>query len=98
MTVHIPPYLQSYLDVADSLPQRWPELPVEDVEMVRRRFHDLVKFAAHLEAQNARLTRELDRVRPAIQKRIRVEETRCDHKFVDSTVCLKCGWAPKEPA
>jgi len=68
MSVHIPPYLQSYIDVADSLPQRWPELPVEDVEMVRRRFHDLVKFAAHLEAQNTRLTRELDRVRPAIAK------------------------------
>jgi hypothetical protein len=22
---------------------------------------------------------------------------RCDHKFVDSTRCLKCGWKPWEP-
>jgi hypothetical protein len=24
-------------------------------------------------------------------------ELRCDHKFVDSTRCLKCGWKPWEP-
>jgi hypothetical protein len=23
------------------------------------------------------------------------EAEKCDHKFVDSTVCLKCGWDPK---
>jgi DnaJ-class molecular chaperone len=23
---------------------------------------------------------------------------RCDHKFVDSNVCLKCGWAPPSAA
>jgi hypothetical protein len=23
---------------------------------------------------------------------------RCDHKFVDSTHCLKCGWTPPPPA
>jgi hypothetical protein len=22
----------------------------------------------------------------------RTERTACDHKFIDSTVCLKCGW------
>src|SRR5690348_12243736 len=23
-----------------------------------------------------------------------MSETRCDHKFVDSAACLKCGWIP----
>lgn len=23
---------------------------------------------------------------------------RCDHKFIDSTHCLKCGWTPPAPA
>ncbi len=23
---------------------------------------------------------------------------RCDHKFIDSRVCLKCGWNPEVPA
>jgi len=22
---------------------------------------------------------------------------RCDHKFIDSQACLKCGWIPPEP-
>ncbi len=22
----------------------------------------------------------------------------CDHKFVDSNRCLKCGWTPRDPA
>ena len=21
--------------------------------------------------------------------------SKCDHKFVDSKVCIKCGWSPK---
>lgn len=24
------------------------------------------------------------------------QQTRCDHKFVDSKHCLKCGWTPPE--
>ena len=25
------------------------------------------------------------------------EQAACDHKFIDSTRCLKCGWIPPVP-
>lgn len=25
-----------------------------------------------------------------------MKRKRCDHKFIDSTGCLKCGWIPPE--
>jgi hypothetical protein len=26
--------------------------------------------------------------------RRQLQQQRCDHKFIDSTVCVKCGWRP----
>lgn len=61
MSVDVPAYLRSYLAVADSLPERLDGVPVEEIENLQRRLRDLVTFAAHLDAQVAQLSRELDR-------------------------------------
>ncbi len=36
---------------------------------------------------------ERERLMKARAKRF-AEQARCDHKFIDSTMCLKCGWTP----
>lgn len=61
MTVHIPPYLQSYLDTAESLPQRLWDVPVEDVELLQQRLRDLVELVAHRDATIFKLTAALGR-------------------------------------
>jgi len=33
----------------------------------------------------------------AAAERKRKQRVQCDHKFIDSTKCLKCGWIPPEP-
>ena len=68
MTVHIPPYLQSYLDVADALPIRLADASLDDIEMLQQRLRDLVALVANRDGQIVKLTRELDRLHPAIQK------------------------------
>lgn len=42
---------------------------------------------AHLDRLNNEFRRQSDRLELIIQ-------AHCDHKFVDSKTCLKCGWKP----
>ena len=68
MSVHIAPYLQSHLDVAESLPDRLDGAHRDEVEMLQRRLRELVQLVASRDEEIVKLTRTLDRVRPAIQK------------------------------
>lgn len=68
MTVYVPNYLISYLDVADSLPERLDGAHRDEIEMLQRRLRELVALVANREEQIVKLTRELDRLHPAIQK------------------------------
>ena len=65
---YVPTYLVSYLNVADSLPERLDGAHRDEVEMVQMRLRDLVALVTNRDEQIVKLTRELDRVRPAIQK------------------------------
>lgn len=68
MSVEIPAYLQSHLDVADALPIRLADASLDDIEMLQQRLRDLVALVANRDGQIVKLTRELDRLHPAIQK------------------------------
>jgi hypothetical protein len=59
MSVEIPAYLQSHLDVADSLPQRLDDVAVEEVEMLQRRLRHLVELVATRDATIFKLTAAL---------------------------------------
>lgn len=59
MSVEIPAYLQSHLDVADSLPQRLDDVAVEEVEMLQQRLRHLVELVANRDATIFKLTRAL---------------------------------------
>jgi hypothetical protein len=30
-------------------------------------------------------------------KKHRIKSKKCDHKFIDTKFCIKCGWMPKDP-
>lgn len=39
----------------------------------------------------------LERENPDSEDYYKQKVPRCDHKFVDSNFCLKCGWNPDQP-
>ena len=64
------------------------------------------KFGGHGRVMENKMPRpvkhQLDRIVDKRRRRVDKEECaettsrRCDHKFIDSNRCLKCGWSPYE--
>jgi hypothetical protein len=63
MTLHISPYLQSHLQLADSLPDQLPDVPAAVVQALQARIRKLVEYVAARDEEIRILTDELERAR-----------------------------------
>lgn len=76
----------THLSIADAL----KVFEIEDTPENRKRMiklaRELMNPTADIEVRNA----------PDSEDYYKQKVPRCDHKFVDSKVCLKCGWNPDE--
>lgn len=66
----IPEHLRSYLTVADELPERLSDCPVEEIERLQTRLRDLVALCANREGQIAKLADRLHLITHAALTRI----------------------------
>ena len=84
----------------DAAPPLWsferhPVLPGESVPPVSgARQVDLVRRGVLLPGSLSVAESDASRVQRLLSERRQLRRQVCDHKFIDSRRCVKCGWAP----
>lgn len=60
--------------------------------------HDIEGWIAILDHATTLITQERGDVKITFEPCTAVVQAACDHKFIDSSFCLKCGWKPPAAA